>query len=80
MMISESGFQEFPYIVPRFLKATGETMGRSPAMTALPDVKMLNLMSKTIIQAAQKQIDPPFLFLMMDSSCPSERSLGIEFL
>jgi hypothetical protein len=36
-------------------------MGRSPAMTALPDVKMLNLMSKTIIQAAQKQIDPPLL-------------------
>jgi len=30
-------------------------------MTALPDVKMLNLMSKTIIQAAQKQIDPPLL-------------------
>ena len=61
MMISESGFQEFPYIVPRFLKATGEIMGRSPAMVALPDVKMLNLMSKTIIQAAQKQIDPPLL-------------------
>ena len=60
-LLSESGFQEFPYIVPRFLKATGETMGRSPAMVALPDVKMLNLMSKTIIQAAQKQIDPPLL-------------------
>jgi len=36
-------------------------MGRSPAMVALPDVKMLNLMSKTIIQAAQKMIDPPLL-------------------
>jgi hypothetical protein len=36
-------------------------MGRSPAMIALPDVKMLNLMSKTIISAAQKQIDPPLL-------------------
>lgn len=61
MPLSIGGFQEFPYIVPRFLKATGETMGRSPAMVALPDVKMLNLMSKTIIQAAQKQIDPPLL-------------------
>jgi hypothetical protein len=59
--MSESGFEEMPYIVPRFLKATGEVMGRSPAMVALPDVKMLNLMSKTIIQAAQKQIDPPLL-------------------
>jgi len=36
-------------------------MGRSPAMVALPDVKMINLMSKTIIQAAQKMIDPPLL-------------------
>lgn len=61
MILMESGFQEFPYVVPRFLKATGEVMGRSPAMVALPDVKMLNLMSKTIIQAAQKLIDPPLL-------------------
>lgn len=61
MIISSGGFQEMPYVVPRFLKSTGEVMGRSPAMTALPDVKMLNLMSKTIIQAAQKQIDPPLL-------------------
>jgi hypothetical protein len=61
MIMSEGGFEELPYVVPRFLKATGEVMGRSPAMTALPDVKMLNLMSKTIIQAAQKQIDPPLL-------------------
>lgn len=60
-LLSESGFEEMPYVVPRFLKATGEVMGRSPAMIALPDVKMLNLMSKTIISAAQKQIDPPLL-------------------
>ena len=61
MVMSEGGFEELPYVVPRFLKATGEVMGRSPAMVALPDVKMLNLMSKTIIQAAQKMIDPPLL-------------------
>ncbi len=40
--ISESGFNEFPYVVPRYLKASFEIYGRSPAMTALPDVKMLN--------------------------------------
>jgi hypothetical protein len=57
----EGGFNEMPYVVPRFLKATGEIMGRSPAMTALPDVKMINLMSKTIIEAAQKMINPPLL-------------------
>jgi hypothetical protein len=59
--ISVSGFNEFPYVVPRYLKASFEIYGRSPAMTALPDVKMLNEMCKTTIKAAQKQVDPPLL-------------------
>ena len=59
--LSISGFQEFPFVVPRYLKASHEIYGRSPAMTALPDVKMLNEMSKTTIKAAQKQVDPPLL-------------------
>ena len=59
--LSVSGFKEFPFVVPRYLKASHEIYGRSPAMTALPDVKMLNEMSKTTIKAAQKQVDPPLL-------------------
>ena len=59
--LSISGFKEFPFVVPRYLKASNEIYGRSPAMTALPDVKMLNEMSKTTIKAAQKQVDPPLL-------------------
>ena len=60
-LLSEKGFNEFPYAVPRYLKSSNEIYGRSPAMNALPDVKMLNLMSKTSIKAAQKQIDPPLM-------------------
>ena len=60
-MLSEKGFKEFPYAVPRYLKSSNEIYGRSPAMNALPDVKMLNVMSKTSIKAAQKQIDPPLM-------------------
>ena len=59
--LSVAGFKEFPFVVPRYLKASHEIYGRSPAMTALPDVKMLNEMSKTTIKAAQKQVDPPLL-------------------
>ena len=59
--LSVSGFREFPFVVPRYLKASHEIYGRSPAMTALPDVKMLNEMSKVIIKSAQKQVDPPLL-------------------
>lgn len=62
VILSESGFDEMPYVVPRFLKASFEHgYGRSPSMTALPDVKMLNKMSETVIRAAQLQIHPPLM-------------------
>ena len=60
-MLSESGFDEFPFMVTRFVKDSVSTYGRSPAMNALPDTKMLNKMSETTIRAAQKQIDPPLM-------------------
>ena len=62
MIIGESGFDEFPYCVPRFLKASFEIgYGRSPAMTALPDTKMVNKMSEIVIRASQLQIHPPLM-------------------
>lgn len=60
-LLSESGFDDFPFMIPRFVKDSVSQYGRSPAMTALPDVKMLNKMSETTIKAAQKQIDPPLM-------------------
>jgi hypothetical protein len=54
-----SGFDSFPFIVPRWAKVTGETYGRSPAMEVLPDIRMLQEMSKTVIKSAQKVVDPP---------------------
>ncbi len=53
------GFDQFPYTVSRFSKRPGEKYGRSPGMTALPEVKMLNKMAETMIRGAQKVIDPP---------------------
>ena len=62
MIIGESGYDEFPYCVPRFLKASFEIgYGRSPAMTALPDTKMVNKMSEVVIRASQLQIHPPLM-------------------
>lgn len=57
-VLRESGFDEMPYLVPRWSKLPGECYGRSPAMTALPDVKMLQQMSITLMKAAQKAADP----------------------
>ncbi len=62
VVLSESGFDEMPYTCPRFLKSSFEIgYGRSPAMSCLADVKMLNKMSETTIRAAQKQVDPTLL-------------------
>lgn len=59
--LSEGRMREFPYIVSRWSKASGEVYGRSPGMTALPDIKMINEVMKTTIRGAQKTVDPPLL-------------------
>ena len=60
-LIEEGGFDTMPFVVNRYNSGPRETYGRSPAMTILPDIKMLNEMSKTVIRAAQKVVDPPLL-------------------
>ena len=60
-LLSEGGYQSMPYAVGRYVTGPKETYGRSPAMTVLPDIKMLNEMSKTVIRAAHKAVDPPLL-------------------
>lgn len=61
IMLKESGFDELPYVVPRWSKISGEVYGRSPAMKSLPDIKMLNAMQKATIEAAQKAVNPPLV-------------------
>ena len=60
-LISEGGYEEFPFFVPRFNKESDEVYGTSPAWVSFPDIKMLNQISYTIIRAAQKIVDPPLL-------------------
>jgi Bacteriophage head to tail connecting protein len=60
-VVQESGFDEFPYMVSRYVTAPREVYGRSPAMTVLPDIKMLNEMNKTTIRQAQLAVEPPIL-------------------
>jgi hypothetical protein len=60
-IVSEGGYNSMPYAVGRYVTGPKEVYGRSPAMTVLPDIKMLNEMSKTVIRAAHKMVDPPLL-------------------
>lgn len=61
-VLSESGYDEFPYVCPRWLKSSTELgYGRSCGMTALADTKVLNRMSEVNLRAAQKVTDPPLM-------------------
>lgn len=60
-ILSKDGFREFPYAVPRWSKTTGEIYGRGPGMAMLPDIMMVNAMMLTVIQGAQKTVDPPLM-------------------
>jgi hypothetical protein len=60
-IILKNGYYTFPFMIARWYTNTKEIYGISPAINALPDIKMLNAISKTIIVSAQKQIDPPLL-------------------
>ncbi len=55
----ESGYDEMPYFVSRWLKSAGIVYGWGPGMEALYDAKMVSAMAKTILRAAQKMTDPP---------------------
>ena len=58
-LLEEGGYEEFPFVVPRWLISTGEVYGRSPAINSLPDIKTLNKMMETILDAGEKMVNPP---------------------
>lgn len=59
--LSSGGYYTFPYVIGRYMTAPAEEYGRSPAMVVLPDIKMLNEMSRTNIRAAHRRAEPPLL-------------------
>lgn len=60
-MIRESGFDEDPYLTPRWSRAPEEIYGRSPAMAALPAIKGANAIARTVLQATELAVNPPIV-------------------
>lgn len=58
-IIEEGGFEENPYIIPRFSVVPGETYGRGPMTKALPTVRALNQKVRNQIDASNMAIRPP---------------------
>lgn len=60
-IIGERGYNTFPYAVGRSTVSPGETYGRSPAMTVLPNVKVLNAQKATHLKMGHRLADPVLL-------------------
>ncbi len=59
--VQESGYHSFPYAISRYVTGPGELYGRSPAMLALPTIKSLNEMKKTMLKQGHRTVDPVLL-------------------
>lgn len=57
--LRESGFRQFPAVVPRWAVAGGDMYGNSPGMEALGDIKQLQHEQLRKSQAIDYQTDPP---------------------
>lgn len=55
------GFNEFPYVVNRWMKMTDDVYGRAPAHTVLGDILMVNQVSDSFLRGAEKLVDPPLI-------------------
>ena len=60
-IVKKGGFDQLPYLVARFALVPGEIMGRGPAIELLPEIKMLNRMKASFIEAAEKSVNPPLI-------------------
>lgn len=69
-IMSESGFNSMPCVAHRFYKRPQIVYGYSPAMEALPYVRLVNTMTDTVLRASMKSADPAL-------AIPDDAFLGI---
>lgn len=59
--LQAGGYFEFPFTVARWAKRPGEVYGRGCGHAALPDIRVLNRVSLSQLDAAEKASNPPLL-------------------
>ena len=60
-VLSEGGYDTFPYAISRYVTAPGEVYGRSPAMLCLPAIKTLNEQKRSVLKQGHRALDPILL-------------------
>lgn len=59
--LEEKGYWRFPYMPARWHVSAGEIYGRGPAHKALPDIKTINSMMRSMIKGGELRATPPIL-------------------
>lgn len=73
-LLSEGGYEEFPFFIGRAYKVSDSEYAYSPAHIALADIRMLNTMSRDILEAAQLTLHPPIVLPNDGYLLPFKRS------
>lgn len=60
-VLRESGFQEFPCMVPRWMRLPNSPYATGPMSDALPDVRTLNEVVKWELMGAETTLAPPMI-------------------
>lgn len=58
-LIGDSGFYQFPFRVDHWQKNTPGPYAEGPVAMCLAEIKSLNVLSKSMLRAAQQHTDPP---------------------
>lgn len=58
-LLEQGGYEEFPFMVPRWDVLGSDEWGNGPGMEILADTKMMQEIEKSSIKAMHKTLDPP---------------------
>lgn len=72
--LSMRGFHDQPFTVARWSVQSNDAYGRSPGMDVLPDVMQLQVMTRRLAEAIEKQVRPP---LKADMSMKNQPASGL---
>lgn len=62
IVLEEVGLAEMSYVIPRWQTVSGSQYAYSPAtVCALPDARLLQSMTLTILEAGEKAVNPPLI-------------------